>query len=143
MLYTPEYTTAAAAINTTPTGNLNIEGTPRCGWAAVTQRCSRAMRASGKPRHRSRSARCAYCTWCLVAAAPAPYSQLSLIKPLISPGVANTTDARSPIMPDPMITGFPAAGPSLPESVLMRKLKTQILCVAPLASSPCRYRGSG
>ena len=57
---------------------------------------------------------------------------ISFMKLLISFGEANTTDARSPIIPEPVMTGLPAVGPYSLESVLSRRLNSQILCVLPL-----------
>ena len=54
------------------------------------------------------------------------YSHEGLMKAPISLGLANTSEARSPCMPAPITTGFPGAGPSLLESVLSRRLNSQI-----------------
>src|SRR6266849_4469098 len=56
-----------------------------------------------------------------------------LMKLLISSGDAKTTEARSPCMPAPTITGLPGAGPSLLESVLKRRLNSQTLFTLPSA----------
>lgn len=61
------------------------------------------------------------------------YGQSCLTKLLISPGDANTTEARSPCMPAPTITGFPGFGPALLESVLNRKLNSHTLATLPSA----------
>jgi hypothetical protein len=44
---------------------------------------------------------------------------------LISCGEANTTEARSPIIPAPTITGLPGSGPRSLPSVLKRRLNSQ------------------
>lgn len=51
-----------------------------------------------------------------------------LTNALISPGAAKTTDARSPCMPAPMMTGFSGSGPFWLESVLKRRLNSQTFC---------------
>src|SRR5712692_7496966 len=55
------------------------------------------------------------------------------MKLLISSGEAKTTDARSPCMPAPTITGLPGRGPPLLESVLKRRLNSQTLFTLPSA----------
>src|SRR5258708_17482952 len=52
---------------------------------------------------------------------------------LISSGVAKITAARSPNMPAGMIAGAPLTGPSLPESVMKRRLRSQKARVLPSA----------
>src|SRR5712664_1750323 len=51
----------------------------------------------------------------------------------ISSGAAKITAARSPIMPAGMIAGAPFSGPSLLESVLKRRLRSQKARVLPSA----------
>src|SRR5204863_8821928 len=73
-------------------------------------------------------------TWRGRRARPQPdHGQDCLMNPLISFGDANTTDARSPCMPAPTATGLPGSGPRLLESVLNRRLNSQILWVLPSA----------
>src|SRR5207248_3056174 len=52
---------------------------------------------------------------------------------VISSGAAKITSARSPIIPAGVIAGVPFSGPSLPESVLRRRLRSQNACVFPSA----------
>jgi hypothetical protein len=58
----------------------------------------------------------------------------SLMIVLISAGVANTTEARSPCIPAPTMTGFPGRGPNALESVFRRRLNSQTLLVLPSGS---------
>src|SRR5438034_42922 len=55
------------------------------------------------------------------------------MKRLISLDVAKTTEARSPCIPAPTITGLPGYGPRLLESVLKRRLNSQTLLSLPSA----------
>src|SRR5258708_38190537 len=55
---------------------------------------------------------------------------------LISSGVAKITAARSPNMPAGMIAGAPLSGPSLPESGMKRRLRSQNARVLPSAVDP-------
>src|SRR5882724_11841211 len=55
------------------------------------------------------------------------------INALISSGAAKITEARSPIMPAPTIAGAPFSGPSLLESVLKRRFRSQKSRVLPSA----------
>jgi hypothetical protein len=52
---------------------------------------------------------------------------------VISAGAAKITAARSPIIPAGMIAGAPLSGPSLLESVMNRKLRSQKARVLPSA----------
>src|SRR6267378_1059512 len=61
------------------------------------------------------------------------YGQEGLMNSLISFGDAKTTEARSPCMPAPTATGLPGGGPSLLESVLNRRLNSQIFWLLPSA----------
>src|SRR5262249_8129417 len=63
------------------------------------------------------------------------YGHDSAIAALISFGEANTIEARSPCMPAPTATGWPGRGPSLLESVLKRRLNSQIFSILPSAVS--------
>src|SRR5256885_83210 len=61
------------------------------------------------------------------------HGQDCLTSSLISFGDAKTTEARSPCIPAPTATGFPGSGPSLLESVLNRRLNSQIFWTLPSA----------
>jgi hypothetical protein len=73
--------------------------------------------------------------WLLAARDAVHIRHFSRMSGLISAGEAKTTNARSPIIPAPTITGLPGAGPSSLPSVSRCKLNSRYGSFAPSAAA--------